>query len=79
MALRDTDLIAVAMADKRLMVDKCNVYANQASDPNLKSLLQDCANIHNRHVQMLAQAQSRVGVQSAQIQPGPAPFAAAQR
>lgn len=79
MAFRDSDLIGTCLADKRLMVDKLNVYANQVTDPTLRSLLQDCANIHNRHVQVLTQAQSRVGVQPTQIQPGAMPYPAGQR
>ncbi len=79
MAFRDSDLISTCLADKRLMVDKLNAYANQVTDPSLRSLLQDCANIHNRHVQVLSQAQSRVGVQPTQIQPGAAPYPGMQR
>lgn len=70
MAFRDADLISTVMADKRLMVDKLNAYANQVNDQSLRSLIQDCANIQNRHVQMLDQVQSQVGVQSTQIAPG---------
>lgn len=78
MPFRDTDLISVVMADKRLMVDKLNVYANQVTDPNLRSLIQDAANVQNRHVQILNQQQSRIGIQSGQIAPGQAPFAGTQ-
>lgn len=78
MPLRDTDLISVVMADKRLMVDKLNAYANQVTDPGLRSLIQDAANVQNRHVQMLNQTQSRIGIQPGQINPGQATFAGAQ-
>ncbi len=68
---RNSDLIGTCLADKRLLVTKLNFYAQQVTDPSLRSLLQDCANVQNRHVQILTQAQSRVGVTSPQIQPQP--------
>lgn len=75
MAFRDTDLIGTCLADKRTMVQKLNAFANQVNDVNLRSLIQDMANIQNRHVQLLSQAQNRVGIPSGQIAPGQAPFA----
>lgn len=68
LVFRDTDLISTCLSDKRLMVTKLNFYAQQVTDPSLRSLLQDRASVQNRHVQVLTQAQSRVGVTSAQIQ-----------
>lgn len=78
MPFRDTDLISVVMADKRLMVDKLNAYANQVTDPTLRSMIQDAANVQNRHVQVLNQSQSRIGIQPGQISPGQVPFAGTQ-
>lgn len=75
MAFRDADLIGTCLADKRTMVNKLNFLANQVNDMNLRSLIQDMANIQNRHAQVLSQAQNRVGVPSGQIAPGQAPFA----
>ncbi len=66
---RDADLIGTCLADKRLIVTKLNFYAQQVTDPTVRSLLQDCANVQNRHVQILTQAQNRLGVTSPQIQP----------
>lgn len=77
---RDADLISTCLADKRLLVSKLNFYAQQVTDPSLRSLLQDCANVQNRHVQILTQAQNRLGVTSPQLQPPQAsPFAGAGR
>lgn len=62
MAMRDFDIVSTFLKDKRTVMNKMNVYANQVTDPSLKSLIQDCANIHNRHVQMLSQTQNRIGM-----------------
>lgn len=77
LAFRDVDLIQTCLADKRTMVNKLNFYANQVTDPTLRGLIQDMANVQNRHVQVLSQALSRVGVQPGQIAPGQAPYGAA--
>ncbi len=68
MSMRDYDLVNTFLRDKRTVINKMNFYANQVSDPSLKALIQDCANIHNRHVQILNEAQSRIA-----SQPGQAP------
>ncbi len=75
MAFRDADLISTCLADKRTMVQKLNFLANQVNDMNLRSLIQDMANIQNRHVQILSGAQNRTGISSGQIAPGQAAYA----
>lgn len=77
---RDADLIGTCLSDKRLLVSKLNFYVQQVTDPSLRSLLQDCASVQNRHVQILSQAQNRVGVTSPEIQPAqPGAFGGAGR
>ncbi|MDH7576658.1 MAG: spore coat protein [Bacillota bacterium] len=50
---KELGLIEDNLRQEQLMVQKFSVYANQATDPEIKSLCQNLRDMHQRHLDTL--------------------------
>lgn len=50
---KELSLIEDNIRQEQLMVQKCNMYASQVSDPEIRNLCQQLSNLHQSHTNIL--------------------------
>lgn len=50
---KELSLIEDNLRQEQLMVQKFNMYASQASDPEIRNLCQQLCNLHQSHIDIL--------------------------